>query len=323
MPAITIIVPTIGLSPLLGECLTRLREAEPESEIVLVSQGAEQVPEAGLADRTLVLPRNLGFAGGCNHALSETGSDCVALVNDDVIVKHGWLATLLKALTSSNAAAVQGVNLQLDRPGVVDGCGVGWNRFWRPVQIGRGLPDPLLTGSREIFGVSATAALYRRSALRDVEIDGLGVFDSRLISYYEDVELSARLRRAGHGSLCVGEAKALHAGSATARQNPREHLRLMASNRYLVLARALGGSFRRSWPALLARDLLELASLTGRLRHREVAGLLAGLARAARELPHFSHEGDGAETLATLERFRLERAASWPPEWRVAEPSTA
>ncbi len=51
-------------------------------------------------------------------------------------------------------------------------------------------------GVEEIFGVSATAAVYRREALRAVASGG-EVFDPRLGSYYEDVDLAGRLRAAG------------------------------------------------------------------------------------------------------------------------------
>lgn len=317
MHDVSVIVPTVGCSPFLEECLSRLRKADA-AEIVLVVQGGLRVPEASQADRTLRLRRNLGFAAGCNHALAETSSGYVALVNDDLLVEDGWLATLVEALADPSTAAVQGVNLQLDRPELVDGCGVAWNRFLRPVQIGRGLPDPRLSGSREIFGASATAAVYRRSALESVALRDSEIFDSRLISYYEDVELSTRLRKAGFTSYCDGRARALHAGSTTARRDPLGHLRLLVSNRYLVLARALGRRFRSRWPWLLARDLLDLVALAARLRHRAARGLLAGLVRAVRELRHFAHDAPCQDTIAALERFRLPRAAAWPPEWRVA-----
>ena len=55
--------------------------------------------------------------------------------------------------------------------------------------------------------MSATAAIYRRSALADLG-DAGRPFDARLFAYYEDVDLACRLRAAGHRALRVPAARA-------------------------------------------------------------------------------------------------------------------
>ena len=51
------------------------------------------------------------------------------------------------------AAAAQGVNLKLPRaltgPGVVDGWGIGWNRAWQAVQLGRDEEPPEVSAPAE------------------------------------------------------------------------------------------------------------------------------------------------------------------------------
>jgi GT2 family glycosyltransferase len=315
---VAVIVPTLGRSPFLNECLERLRaEIEPAFELIVVQPAGALELDTVAADQVLESPERLGFAAACNLGISHSSSEFVALVNDDALIEPGWLRALLGALEEPDVAAVQGINLVLSQPAVVDGCGVAWNRFWRPIQIGSGLPQPRLERPVEIFGVSATAAIYRRSALRRAEIAQRGIFDPLLISYYEDVELALRLRALGYRSLCVPAARTLHAGSTTAKQQSYEHVRLMTSNRYLVLARALGKSFRTRWPLLLARDLLDLSAHIGRFRLSKARGLLAGWRRALRKLDQFKHSGGGADAIAALAGFRLQRAASWPESWRV------
>src|SRR5207245_8051593 len=78
------------------------------------------------------------------------------------------------------------------------------------------------------WGVSATAALYRRSALGD------RVFDPRFFAYYEDVELCARLHEAGWRTVVVPVVKATHRGSASAALLGKDAKRLRTRNRYLV-----------------------------------------------------------------------------------------
>ena len=79
-----------------------------------------------------------------------------------------------------------------------------------------GSAPPSERRAREVFGVSATAALYRARGARGGRRRGQ-LFDPRLVSYYEDVDLAGRLRAAGYRALWVPEARARHAGSITGR----------------------------------------------------------------------------------------------------------
>lgn len=287
-PQVTAVVPTLGRSPLLVACLEALRrDGGDRIEVIVVDQGEEVEPPveipAGLADRVLRPGRNLGFAGGTNLGIAAARGERIATVNDDAIVEPGWTAALADALDRDpGAAAAQGVNLLLDSPELADGCGLAWNRWWQAVQVGHGLPAPPPEGGpREVFGVSATAAMFRREALRQVAAGG-EVFDPRLVSYYEDVELAGRLRAAGWRALVVPAARARHAGSATGRTMSRERWRLIYGNRHLAAARRLGRGYWPRLPWLLARDLLDLAKAALRRDGELAAGIAGGWGRAVR-----------------------------------------
>lgn len=324
---VTAVVPTLGESPLLAECLRALgsqrsagapareREQGPEPllEVLVVRQGGRPLAAGGvdgLADREIRLPHNLGFAAATNRGIARARGRYVATVNDDAVVGEGWLWKLVDALEAEpTAAAAQGVNLIADRPDRVDGWGLGWNRAVQAIQLGRGeAPPPLDAPTRPVFGVSATAALYRREALLAVartaarsptghppESDAEGpvpeVFDTRLGSYYEDADLARRLRAAGWTALSVPGARALHAGSVTGRSLGTRRWRLLYGNRYAVVAGLLGRSFWRRLPRMVARDLGDLARAKLRLDGRRVLGIAGGWGRAIRLLPGFLHRG--------------------------------
>jgi hypothetical protein len=302
---ISAVVLTLGRSPLLIPCLEALRrEGGSALEIILVDQG--EAPSAipdGFADRILRPGRNLGFAAGNNLGIAESSGDRVALVNDDAVVEPGWLGALADALEADpGAAAAQGVNVRLGEPGICDGRGLGWNRWWQAVQLGFGdpVPDPA-PGIREVFGVSATAALFRREALREIAPGG-EVFDPRLFLYYEDVDLAARMRAGGWRALLVPAARAGHAGSISGRTIGRDRWRFLYGNRYLAAARLLGRSF---WPRLPWMALRDLADLVRSFPQRErFVGILAGWGRAVRLLPGFARRGAPAVPLGEIHRFR-------------------
>jgi GT2 family glycosyltransferase len=282
---VSAVVPTLGRSPLLVPCLEALRRDGGEALTILVIDQGERPVElpAGLADRILRPGRNLGFAGGTNQGIAAAMTELVATVNDDVLVEPGWTAALTRALEADpQAAAAQGVNLLLDTPDRADGCGIAWNRWWQAVQVGHGEPAPGPEGgAREIFGVSATAAAYRREALREVAPDG-EVFDTRLGFYYEDVDLACRLRAAGWHALLVPSARALHAGSLTGRTQSRDRWSRIYGNRWVVAKRFLGGGFWPRVPLLAARDGIDLGRALLRREGELAAGILSGWRRALR-----------------------------------------
>ncbi len=314
-PRVRAVVPTLGRSPLLGRCLAALRrEGGDLVEIVVVAQdGSGPALPEGAHDRLVAIEANLGFAGGCNLGLEGAETELVATVNDDAVVQPGWLAALLAALERDRAvAAVQGVNLRLDRPELADGWGLGWKRNWQPVQLGKGRPAPPESEPpREVFGVSATAAIYRRDALLRAAPRAGQIFDGRLVSYYEDVDLACRLRAAGHLALVVPAARALHAGSTSGPHLGPERWRLVYSNHHLVLARFLGRGFWPRAPWFAALDAAHLARAVVRREFGRARAILEAWPRTLRLLPAFRRAGP--PHLPAAERTRLRRAAR---EWQ-------
>ena len=217
---------------------------------------------------------NLGFTGGNNEAWKRTTAELVALVNNDVVLDADWLETVRGAM-EEDVGAVQTMIRGSD--GTLDGAGVdvsdGTIRQVRDERLaisdwrlGVGGPhrQPPIANR---WGVSATAALYRRSAVGDRP------FDPRFFASYEDVELSARLHEGGWRTLVLPVVKATHRGSASASVLGRDAQRLRTRNRYFV-ARLHPGVGRI--PALLWEDAKLL--LRGRSSLRGIVqGLLTRL----------------------------------------------
>lgn len=305
---VTAVVPTLGCSPCLERCLAALGGRAQGVERVVVAQGdsqANRLVASGLAERVLSCPERLGFSAATNRGIAGSQCEFIATVNDDAVVEPGWLDALRAASASPPGAppvgAAQGVNLQMASPGLVDGCGLAWNHRWEAVQLGHGeAPPPRSAPAREVFGVSATAALYRRSALLAVA-GRHGIFDERLDSFYEDVDLAGRLRAAGFVALCVPAARALHAGSASASRQPARRLAWIYGNRHLVLAALLGEEASPARALAWRTDVRDaLKELTA---PRRLAGIARGWARAFSSLPQWRRTGPPLVALSELRRL--------------------
>jgi GT2 family glycosyltransferase len=254
MSDVSVIVLDIDGGDMLRACLDSIAaQTLPPREVIVFDNGS-QTPVAeriGFRHGLHVFRNetNLGFAGGNNAAYRHASGDYVALINNDVILDRDWLATVVAALDADpKLAAVQTI-LRRDES-TIDGAGIdisdgtfrqaGHNTGVGSRESGVGLnPDRPTPDTRHptpgtAWGVSATAALYRREAL------GESIFDNALFAYYEDVDLCARLHESGWRTEVLQVIKATHRGSQSAPILGGDALRLRTRNRYLVARRHRG-----------------------------------------------------------------------------------
>jgi GT2 family glycosyltransferase len=304
------IVPSLGVPRDAGRSLAALRRelAACGGHLVWVHQGGEVPPVIDRPGERLVrLAEPVGFARSIHAGIAvAAAAPLLALVNDDLEVEAGWLGALMATLAAApQLGAVQGVNRLAADPRRLDGLGIGWNRWWQAIQLGHGEPwDPGLA-DREVFGVSATGAVYRRAALDAVAGAPGRPFDERLGSWYEDVDLAVRLRAAGWQARCVAAARALHAGSATGARRPFDRARRVTANRWLVVARLTGRRFPLLLPRLLLRDGVDAARALAAGRAAEAFARPAGWVTALARLPGFARAGRPLLSEPEMARFRV------------------
>jgi GT2 family glycosyltransferase len=242
------------------------RQTAPFGRIILWDNGsrvplAQRIAGTSLPVEVHRSETNLGFAGGVNAAMRLSKAPLVAWINNDVRLEPRWLEAMVEAMRDERLGAVQSIISGED--GRIDGAGITiadgtFRQRGHSLPIGTPLADPL-------WGVSATAAVYRRAALQSVS-RGDEYLDERFFAYYEDVELAARLAAAGWRAQVVDQPLASHRGSMS--ESRIDALRLRTRNRYLVrrLHPEVG-----SFPALLKEDAREIFRSTVRGRIARVA----------------------------------------------------
>lgn len=224
----------------LPNCLAALA-AQTRSLIVCIVDNASTddsvsvVRRLAPAARVVTLQKNLGYCAAQNIAIRALGEvRHVLTLNADAVLSPAYAANLAQYLDSHpRCAAVTGQLLQMcDRPGDLlparwDHAGfyvlpLGRTLDWaqgRQVEDGFSVSEP--------FGVSGAAAMYRLSALKDVEIDG-EIMDESFFAYADDVDLAWRLQLRGWSAACVASAVAWHARQLPARGAHRHRPRLVA-----------------------------------------------------------------------------------------------
>jgi len=163
----------------------------------------------------IVNSANLGFAAGINvgirKALDE-GADLVLVINNDVIVAPSMLARLVEAMTPDVGVAAPLI-YYLDEPQRIWSSGFSRHPLLLEMRDGaRGEVDRgQWRGPFDVDYLLGCAMLLSRDALEDV-----GLFNEQYFFYYEDLDLSLRMRERGYRLITVPEAKMWHKGAGSA-----------------------------------------------------------------------------------------------------------
>jgi glucose-1-phosphate thymidylyltransferase len=171
----------------------------------------EKFPEIKIIESA----KNVGFAKGHNSILKECENDFYACLNIDMMFAPNFISELVKSIEDKPVYGAAGGKIKFwdfsvyekgsssqGKTNFIDTVGVRILKSHRFEDIGQGEMDyGQFDKSREIFGVSGSAVLYRRKSLEDVsfinELEEKEYFDESMFMYKEDVDLAYRLQWAG------------------------------------------------------------------------------------------------------------------------------
>jgi hypothetical protein len=263
-PDTTVLVVTWRARDLLARCLAALASQTVEHRLLVVDNASTDGTAALLAGlpaaTVLRLPRNLGFAGGVAAGLGAVGTPYVALLNDDAEPAPDWLAALRAALPGHAAVTSR----MLLPTGAVNNAGVLLLSDGYGADRGLDAPDgPPYDAPAEVFGFSGGAALLAVEPLR-----AIGGFPAPFFLYYEDTDVSWRLRLAGHRIGYAPGAVVRHAHAASSDRTSALFSFHNERNRLLMLLRCAPAGF--AVRQLLRFGLTTASLAVTRLRRRPV-----------------------------------------------------
>ncbi|MEJ7811825.1 MAG: glycosyltransferase family 2 protein [Gemmatimonadaceae bacterium] len=275
MTAVAVAVINFNTREHLRACLTTVA-AESPPEVVVVDNGSTdgsiEMVRRDFPGVTLhVDPRNRGYGAASNEAIARCTAPYVLLLNSDTLLPPGALAALASHLDRHPRAAVVGPRLVNPDGTLQPSC------FAFPSPLGTLLENAradkvvrriprlreryLRTWSharaREVPWVMGAALAIRRQAF-----DAVGGFDESFFMYFEEVDLSYRLRAAGWETHFAPVTDVIHAGGAsTAQWRTDMYARLFLSSMHYYemhhsRLRSLGAAavVKLSMLARLARD---------------------------------------------------------------------
>ena len=180
--------------------------------LIVVDNGPDDGMRAWAAARGIKVVssgQNLGFGNGCNLGAQQANTEFLLFVNPDARFEADTLPRLLDAAAQHPDAAAFG-------PVLINEAGqIRYKR--NSYLLPRRTKPPRDPGpdNRAVPVLSGAVLLVRRSAFEKV-----GGFDSRIFLYFEDDDLSLRLKQFAGPLVLVPSARAHHAAGTSSPPSP-------------------------------------------------------------------------------------------------------
>lgn len=217
---VSIVIPVHGHLDLTRQCVEHVRSTtNPAStEIVVVDDASPDTTaewmreqQAAGAIKAVFLSPNRGFAGACNAGAAASEGEFVVFLNNDTIVRPGWLQALLAPLANDPNIGLTGARL-LYPEGDIQHAGIRLHPNGLPDHEFRHLPaeDPQVTVSRDRAFVTGACIGLRKDLFRKI-----GCFDDEFKMYVEDLDLCLKVWNEGLRVRYVAECVVVHLESRT------------------------------------------------------------------------------------------------------------
>jgi GT2 family glycosyltransferase len=215
---VSIIVPVFNQFHFTQACLASLQEHQGTErfEVIVVDDGSTD----GTAEAVPCIPgivflrneTNSGFIAACNRGAEKARGKYLLFLNNDTLVRTGWLSALVDTFSREPDAGIVGSKLfypdgRLQEAGGIiwqDASGWNYGKFDDPQK-------PEYNYLREVDYCSAAALMIPKALFESV-----GGFDvSYAPAYYEDTDLAFKVRQAGYKVLYQPLSEVIHYEGAT------------------------------------------------------------------------------------------------------------
>src|SRR5271156_6091166 len=213
---------------------------------------------------------NIGFAAAQNQAIHASGGSWVLTLNPDVLLLPNFIQAMVDAgQFDAKVGAVCGKLLAIlasfdlpDKP-LVDSTGIYFTPMLRHLDRGSQEVDNGHYLQHEyVFGATAAAALYRRSMIEDVAIQG-EFFDEEFFVYREDADVAGRAQLLGWRCMYTPHARGYHVRNVlpgNRRALPSVINMHSVKNRFLMRMKNMTWDvYRKNWFSITVRDVVVIS----------------------------------------------------------------
>jgi len=215
--------------------------------------------------------QNLGFAAAQNQAIALAQGEWILTCNPDVLLMPNFIQALVEAAhVDPKVGTVCGklltirASFDLPEKQLVDSTGIYFTPMLRHLDRGsQEVDNGHYLNFEYVFGATAAAALYRKSMIDDISVQG-EFFDPDFFVYREDADVAWRAQLMGWRCLYTPLARGYHVRNVlpgNRRALPAEINMHSVKNRFLMRIKNMTPDlYRKNWLSITARDLVVLGA---------------------------------------------------------------
>jgi O-antigen biosynthesis protein len=213
-PDVSVIIPVHNKFSVTYDCLKSIHDASPKRsfEIIIVDDCSddETILAALVVSGAVQVLRNatnLGFVRACNAGAAVAKGKYLLFLNNDTLVKDGWLDELVDTFDQVPNVGIVGSKLLFndgklqEAGGIIWRLGDGWN--WGR---GRDPAEPMFSYLRDVDWVSGAALMIEAGVFQTLR----GFDDAFAPGYYEDTDLAFRVRALGKRVVMQPASEIIH-----------------------------------------------------------------------------------------------------------------
>src|ERR1700736_2222835 len=273
---VSVTVVTYNSGRFIKRCLESVLEQKYlNMEVVVIdnasTDGTVDILEQ-FADRCRIYynDENVGFAAAQNQAIALAQGEWALTLNPDVLLLPNFIQALVDAgQVDPKVGTVCGklltIRATFDLPDkqLVDSTGIYFTPMLRHLDRGsQEIDNGHYLKPEYVFGATAAAALYRRTMIEDISIDG-EFFDPDFFVYREDADVAWRAQLLGWRCVYTPHARGYHVRNVlpgNRRALPPVINMHSVKNRFLMRMKNMTGDlYRRNWLSITLRDMVVIS----------------------------------------------------------------
>jgi len=256
-PLVSIIILNYNAGQILLDCFESVIKTNYDNfEIIIVDNASEdksyrKCKEKFERTRIIENEKNLGYCEGNNIGIREAKGDYIVILNPDTIVESNCIEELISAYSKFGEGLYQPKILSLNEKQVLQSTGNMLHIFGFGFAKDKGRKDG--EGDEEIKKIgyaSGTCLFTSRNVL-----DKVGLLDSFLFLYHDDLDLGWRASQIGINSYYVPKSKIYHVESYSLKWSAKKFYWLERNRKYCLLTHYSKNTYAKIHSSLCLVDL--------------------------------------------------------------------
>jgi len=256
-PLVSVIVLNYNAGELLLNCIESVKKSAYKNlEIIVVdnisTDKSQKICKEKHPDIKLIQnDENFGYCEGNNIGIREAEGDYIIILNPDTIVESNWIEELISAYSKFGEGLYQPKILSLNEKQVLQSTGNMIHVFGFGFAKDKGRKDVEVDEEIKKIGYASGTCLFTSKSV----LDKVGLLDSFLFLYHDDLDLGWRASQIGINSYYVPKSKIYLVESYSLKWSAKKFYWLERNRKYCLLTHYSKNTYAKMYSSLCLVDL--------------------------------------------------------------------